>query len=111
LEEIETLTSNDFAGFLELMIDSGRSSYMYLQNVLNPKSDIQGLGLALALSESYLKGRGGWRVHGGGLAGTIQAIVKQEDLSGYRRMIEEVFGKGSCHILRIRNEGGIKIIA
>jgi len=110
VEEIETLSSDDFDGFLELMIDSGRSSYMYLQNVLNPKSDIQGLGLALALSESYLKGRGAWRVHGGGLAGTIQAIVKQEDLSGYRRMIEEVFGKGSCHILRVRKEGGIRII-
>lgn len=110
VEEIETLSSDDFTGFLELMIESGRSSYMYLQNVLNPKSEIQGLGLALALSESYLKGRGGWRVHGGGLAGTIQAIVKNEDLSGYRRMIEDVFGKGSCHILRIRKDGGIRII-
>jgi galactokinase len=109
VEEIETLHANDFNGFLELMIDSGRSSYMYLQNVIDPRSDVQGLGLALALSESYLKGRGGWRVHGGGLAGTIQAIVKNEDLNGYRRMIEEVFGKGSCHVLRIRRQGAIKI--
>ena len=109
VEEIETLNSNDFSEFLQLMIESGRSSYMYLQNVLNPKSMDQGLGLALALSESYLKGRGGWRVHGGGLAGTIQVIVKSEDLSGYRHMIEDVFGKDSCHILRIRKEGGIRI--
>lgn len=110
VEEIEALSSNDFDGFLELMIESGRSSYMYLQNVNSSKSQEQGLGLALALSESYLKGRGGWRVHGGGLAGTIQAIVKNEDLKGYRGMIEDVFFKGSCHVMRIRSEGGIKIV-
>ncbi len=109
VEEIETLSSGDFNAFLELMIESGRSSYMYLQNVINPKSPQQGLGLALALSESYLKGRGGWRVHGGGLAGTIQVIVKNEDLIGYRHLIEDIFGKGACHVLRIRSEGGIKI--
>jgi galactokinase len=110
LEEIETLSSNDFDAFLELIIDSGRSSYMYLQNVVLPHSLQQGLGLALALSESYLKGRGGWRVHGGGLAGTIQVIIKNEDLAGYRRMIEDVFSKGSCHVMRIRSEGGIRIV-
>ena len=109
LEEIETLSSGDFNAFLELMIESGRSSYMYLQNVINPLSTQQGLGLALALSESYLQGRGGWRVHGGGLAGTIQVIVKNEDLNGYRQMIEEVFQKGSCHVMRIRTQGAIKI--
>lgn len=109
LEEIETLSSGDFDAFLELLIDSGRSSYMYLQNVVLPHSQQQGLGLALALSESYLKGRGGWRVHGGGLAGTIQVIVKNEDLAGYRQMIEDIFSKGSCHIMRIRNEGAIRI--
>jgi galactokinase len=110
LEEIETLSTGDFDAFLELIVDSGRSSYMYLQNVNQPDSREQGLGLALALSESYLKGRGAWRVHGGGLAGTIQAIVKNEDLNGYRRMIEEAFAKGSCHIMRIRQQGAIRIV-
>jgi galactokinase len=111
LEEIDTLTSGDFAAFLELVVDSGRSSYMYLQNVLKPGSVTeQGLGLALALSESYLKGRGAWRVHGGGLAGTIQAIVKNEDLAGYRRLMEDTFGQGSCHSLKIRKDGAIRII-
>ncbi|TFG82397.1 MAG: galactokinase [Erysipelotrichales bacterium] len=108
--EIDTLSSGDFQAFLELMIESGRSSYMYNQNVINPKAQEQSLGLALALSESYLKGRGAWRVHGGGLAGTIQVIVKNEDLAGYRQMIEEVFAKGSCHVMRIRSEGAIRIL-
>lgn len=108
--EVEALSSGDIDSFLDWVVESGRSSAMYLQNVfVASHTQTQGLSLALALSESYLKGRGAWRVHGGGLAGTIQAFVKNEDLPGYRSMIENVFGKGSCHVMRLRDEGGYKI--
>lgn len=110
LQEVDALENNEFQSFLDLVIESGRSSFMYLQNVFHPLFiKEQGLSLALALSESYLKGRGAWRVHGGGLAGTIQVFVKNEDLQGYKVMIENVFGRGNCHVLRIRSEGGIRI--
>lgn len=111
LLEVDALSCGDFDAFLDLIIESGRSSYMYLQNVFVPgQTRQQSLALALSLSESYLKGRGAWRVHGGGLAGTIQAIVKNEDLPGYCAMMEDVFAKGSCHVMRLRDEGGYRII-
>ena len=82
--------------FFELVIESGHSSFMYLQNVTSP-SDIrhQSLALALALSENVLKGHGAWRVHGGGLAGTIQAFVPLALLETYQKVMDDCFGAGS----------------
>lgn len=50
------------------------------------------------------------RVHGGGFAGTIQAFVKDEFVTAYKTEIERVFGKGSCHVLKVRKYGGKKVI-
>ena len=84
---------------------------MYLQNVTSP-SDIRhrSLALALALSENVLKGHGAWRVHGGGLAGTIQAFVPLALLDSYQKVMDDCFGSGSCHVLSIRPEGGVRLI-
>lgn len=108
--EKEALQANDFERFLSLINESGNSSFKYLQNVYS-NSDVseQGLSLALALTERYLAGRGACRVHGGGFAGTIQAFVPDDMLDGYVEMIEGVFGKGNCYVLKIRPHGGIKI--
>ena len=69
----------------------------------------QGVSLALALSELVLKGKGAWRVHGGGFAGTIQAFVPKDLQQKYISTLEHVFGKGSCHNLFIRPQGAIKV--
>ena len=68
------------------------------------------LALALALSENVLKGHGAWRVHGGGLAGTIQAFVPLALLETYQKVMDDCFGAGSCHVLSIRPEGGVRLI-
>ncbi len=105
--EAEALKKGDFAAFLRLINASGRSSYMYLQNVFSTSAPTeQGLSLALCLSEGYLKDRGAFRVHGGGFAGTIQAFVPADLLEGYRRLMDDVFGEGACHVLNIRTVGG-----
>jgi galactokinase len=110
VDEVTTLEKNDFQSFLGMVIDSGFSSYMYNQNIY-PVNNVkeQGVSLALALSELVLKGKGAWRVHGGGFAGTIQAFVPQSLLDRYVSSLEHVFGKGSCHILFIRQKGAGKI--
>ena len=36
--EAEALKANDFKTFMENVIESGRSSYMYNQNVFNPEN-------------------------------------------------------------------------
>ncbi len=108
---IECLENNDFDGFKQVIIESGRSSYMLNQNVYSPKNPTeQKLSLALAMSEEILKGRGAWRVHGGGFAGTIQAFVPNDMLDEYKSTIESVFGKGSCYVLIIRPVGGTLVI-
>jgi galactokinase len=62
------------------------------------------------MSEELLAGKGAWRVHGGGFAGTIQAFVPNDMLDTYSTAIEGVFGKGSCHVLIIRPVGGTQVI-
>ena len=58
--------------FFRLVIESGRSSFCYLQNIF-ATPDRQELSLALMLAESKLHKDGAWRVHGGGFAGSAGA--------------------------------------
>ncbi|MGN0527738.1 MAG: galactokinase [Eubacterium sp.] len=108
---VNALEGNDFEAFKQIILDSGRSSYMYNQNVYTPKAPTeQKLSLALAISDEILRGKGAFRVHGGGFAGTIQAFVPNDLLDEYKTVIESVFGEGSCHVLIIRPVGGTKVI-
>ena len=110
VKEVEALESGDFALFKKLTIESGRSSYMYNQNVYACSSPLsQPLSLALAVSEELLKGKGAWRVHGGGFAGTIQAFVPNEMLDEYKNTMNSIFGSDACHVLSIRPMGGAKL--
>ncbi|MCX6325871.1 MAG: galactokinase [Bacteroidia bacterium] len=110
VNQVAALEKNDFKAFLDMVVDSGFSSYMYNQNIY-PVNNVkeQGVSLALALSELVLKGQGAWRVHGGGFAGTIQAFVPQNLLEKYISTLEHLFGKGSCHKLFIRKKGADKV--
>lgn len=108
---IAALESNNFDDFKKVINESGRSSYMYNQNVYTPKNPAeQKISLALCISEGILGVDGAYRVHGGGFAGTIQAFVPAELLEEYKNSIETVFGKGSCHVLIIRPVGGTKVM-
>lgn len=108
--EADALKNDNFGEFLNLVNESGRSSFMYLQNVFaSSQPENQSVSLALALCTKLLKGKGAVRVHGGGFAGTVQAFVPLELLEEFTNGIEKVFGKGSCHILSIRSIGGIEI--
>jgi len=107
LKQASALESGDTRAFMALVIESGRSSLAYLQNVYSPASpQQQGLTLALALSERVLAGVGAWRVHGGGFAGTILAFVPDGLKQEYSRQLGNVFGEARCHFLNIRDKGG-----
>ena len=108
---VERLNKDDFEGFKTLIQESGNSSYKFLQTVyadFDYKN--QAVSLGLAMSEMILKDHGVCRVHGGGFAGTIQAFVGNSYVETYKEEIEKVFGKGSCHILKVRKLGGCKVI-
>ena len=101
-KQADALKCGDMRAFLELVNESGRSSLNYLQNVFSSKNpEEQGLTLALALSERILSGRGAWRVHGGGFAGTILAFVPDDLKVEYQKRMNEVFGDGCCRFLNI----------
>ena len=107
---VEALRWDDIEAFLDLIKESGRSSWMYLQNI-TPAGAVQHqeVAVALALCETYLKGQGAFRVHGGGFAGTVQAFVPLDMLDSFKASIEEVLGENSCHVLNIRQQGGIRV--
>lgn len=108
---VSALESGDFDAFKQIIIDSGHSSYMYNQNVFTPVNPTeQKLSVALCMSEDILKGKGAWRVHGGGFAGTIQAFVPNDILDEYKTAMESVFGEGNCHVLIIRPVGGTRVM-
>ena len=110
LKEVDALKKGDFEEFKSYILESGDSSYKYNQNVFSVKKPLeQPVSLALAISESILKGKGAWRVHGGGFAGTIQAFVPNEILADYKNAMESIFGEGSCYVLIIRPVGGVEI--
>ena len=111
VQEADLLEQGDFEGFLQVIKESGRSSFQYLQNVYvsGAKQD-QAVALSLAVAEMALAGEGAVRVHGGGFAGTIQAFVPQQKLAKFVDTVDGALGKGACHVLAIRPEGGITLI-
>jgi len=99
--------------YLNLVNESGDSSWELLQNVYSPaRPEAQGIGAALALTKDFFrkqKLRGACRVHGGGFAGTIQTLVPVDAMNAYRAYIEAVFGVGSLTVLRIRSRGAVEL--
>lgn len=110
LQQVDALEKGDFSSFLQMVTESGYSSFMYNQNIFSVSHvREQSVALGLALSEMVLKGRGAWRVHGGGFAGTIQAFVPDDLLDDYTQTLEHVFGKNKCLKLFIRQKGACLI--
>ncbi len=109
--QTEALKKDDIDGFFKDVIESGNSSFKYLQNVYTVKNvGEQGLSLALCLSEIALRGKkAAYRVHGGGFAGTIQAFVKTEDVPAFRKALDSAFGEGATTELKVRPYGAIRI--
>ncbi len=110
VQEAKALQSGNFPKFLSLLNESGLSSSLLLQNTwstADPRQ--QAVPLALTIAVGLLEGEGAVRVHGGGFAGTIQAFVPEGRLEAFRKGMDDLLGKGMCHILHIRPQGGCVI--
>jgi galactokinase len=108
LEQVRALEEGRVDDFLAQVNASGRSSALWLQNSYPSATPAeQGISLALALTEGFLAkaGRGACRVHGGGFAGTMLAILPESTVEEYRLLVEQVFGEGSLCLLDIRPTG------
>lgn len=100
-EQVRALEEDRLDDFFRLIIDSGRSSFMYLQNVFAPGGD-QSLSLALCIAGGMLRGKGAWRVHGGGFAGTTLNFVPLDMLDSFTGIMNRAFGEGAAVPLNIR---------
>ncbi len=104
--DVCAIKKNDVEKLLGGIVESGESSWMLLQNVFAQcTGGEQPLALALALAKDMLSGKGAWRVHGGGFAGTTLNIVPTGDVPYFVRHMERAFGNSCCLVLDVRPVG------
>ena len=89
------------AEYMRLMNESGRSSDTLLTNIVTSATDDRKLESGLYLSSKLLDGIGAWRVHGGGFAGCVQALMPMDYFPKYKSEMEAAFGDGSCRELKL----------
>lgn len=77
-EEAEALENGDFQEFLRAYRESAKSSEEKLGNIVSEKEPEKLLEKAIFAAREFLGEKGAARVHGGGFAGTAQAIVPVE---------------------------------
>lgn len=110
--EVAALRENDFGTFLAAITDSGNSSWKWLQNCFtNHSCQEQGITVALALTELFLKEKkcGACRVHGGGFAGVIMAMIPEEYAEEYAAYMERALGESNVYPMSIRPYGAVCI--
>ena len=108
--EVKALKEGRFEDFLKNVTASGNSSWKWLQNCYtNTNYQEQGISIALALTELFIeeKKRGACRIHGGGFAGVIMAMLPNDLVDEYVAFIEKALGEGSAYRMTIRPYGAI----
>ena len=103
INQINALKNNDIKKYLNLMNESGLSSFMYLQNCFSiTSSKNMGVALGLTITKDFLNGDGACRVHGGGFAGTIQALIPLNRVEEYTKLMDSIFGDKSAIKIKVR---------
>ena len=97
----DALQRKDGETYMRLMNESGRSSEKLLNNVVTSATGDEKLAQGLEKSRQLLEGRGAWRVHGGGFAGCVQALMPSDYFETYKTEMEKTFGPGACREIRL----------
>ena len=108
----DAIHHEDYKKFLELVNESGTSSWELLQNCYTMKDfHEQKITRTLALTQLFLKkiGAGVCRVHGGGFAGVIAAIVPEKEQDNYVEYISRFVGRENVYPMDIRAVGAAHI--
>ena len=98
------LKNNDIQGFLKMVNESGLSSLVLLQNCAVPLDEAQPIVLAIEYSRQIITD-GAVRVHGGGFAGSILAIVSDNEVDNYILKMSNLFSKENVFKASIRQVG------
>ena len=108
--EVAALKENRFQDFLAQITASGNSSWKWLQNCYTTANvEEQGISIALALTELFIgkKKRGACRIHGGGFAGVIMAMLPNDLVDEYVEYMEKALGEGNVYRMSIRPYGAV----
>lgn len=108
-QQVEAIKTGEWQKVLRLITASGNSSWKWLQNIYQesvPRE--QGIALTLAITERFIDrvGEGACRVHGGGFAGVILAVLPHAAVSEYRELIGRTTGK-ELFTIRVREIGAV----
>lgn len=97
---------------LDIIRDSGNSSWKWLQNcyvISDPKE--QSIPLTLALAEIYMKkiGAGVCRIHGGGFAGVVMCVLPKKETAGFVNYMTPFMGEKNIYVMGIRQAGAVHV--
>ena len=92
----DALIAGNGEEYMRLMNESGRSSEELLNNIITSATGDTKLAEGIDLSAKLLKGKGAWRVHGGGFAGCVQALMPDDYFEEYKTEMEKKFGIETC---------------
>ena len=97
----DALKAHNGQEYMRLMNESGRSSETLLNNIVTSSTGDTRLQEGLERSAALLDGKGAWRVHGGGFAGCVQALMPSDFFPTYCAEMEKSFGAGKCFRVRL----------
>ena len=109
---VRALKEKNYGEFLQVITESGNSSWKWLQNCYTIADyNEQSISVALALTEMYLKKlrKGVCRVHGGGFAGVIMAVIPKENSAEYKEYMSSKMGAENVYVMNIRKYGSIHV--
>lgn len=105
---LSAINNKDKADFLSLINESGVSSYEQLQNCYAKLDAEQNIPMALQYASRYPH-IGAKRVHGGGFAGTMLAMLDKRYAEGFIEHMKGLFGKENIFSLFIRHKGTTRV--
>ena len=100
---ITALQNGDMPTFIDMVNKSGDSSLNQLQNCSVGVDDSvipDAIKLARQICPSC-----GCRVHGGGFAGTILAVVPMQETTNLVQRMQQVYGENTAYVLKARKYG------
>lgn len=109
---LEAIEKEDAHRLLNLLKESGDSSWEWLQNCYPASQpEEQSVSRILALTRLFLNkiGDGSCRVHGGGFAGVIMSIVPKKESKNYIHYISQYTGADQVYPLNIRAAGAVHL--
>ena len=101
---VQAIKDHDVKQLVKLMNDSRKSSTELLQNMC---LDGQKKGSPLEACELIMEAsnkRAGVKINGGGFAGSVIALVPDEELDAVIKALKEKYGKDHIYKIKVRNE-------